>query len=356
MKTTAEGLADLTTQDASQDAEAPIEIARIEIEVGARGQRLDKFVAEHFHISRAQAVKRLEGATLDGAEVKASFTLRGGEVLEIAHAPEAPPAPPPVLAADVALPPILFEDEHFLVIDKPRGLVVHAGAGETGATLVDVLRAHGKALSSSGPPERAGIVHRLDKDTTGTMVIAKTDQAHAFLARAFEERRVGKVYVALCCGLPRTPGRIEAPVARHPSNRLKMAVAPHGKAATTLYRVVESWPKLALCHVDLLTGRTHQIRAHFSYMGNPIAGDELYGGQKRAVESAASEEVKAALEALEGQALHAWKLQFEHPETGEEMKFEAPLQPDFQNALDVLRADAIKNAPPERAPSLHDRS
>lgn len=328
---------------------------RIEIEDSARGQRLDKFIAEHFQLSRAQAVKRLEGATLDGAEVKASLSLRGGEVLELGAEPEAAPAPPQVLAADVELPQILFEDEHILVIDKPRGLVVHAGAGETGATLVDVLRAHGKALSQSGPEERAGIVHRLDKDTTGTMVVAKTDQAHAALARAFEERRVKKVYLALCCGVPRTPGRIEAPVARHPSNRLKMAVAPHGRAATTLYRVIESWPKLALCEVDLLTGRTHQIRAHFSYMGNPIAGDELYGGQKRSLESTSSEEVREALAALEGQALHAWKLEFEHPISGEEMRFQAPLQPDFAHVLDVLRADARQNAPIVPAPSLHPR-
>ena len=329
---------------------------RIEIEASARGQRLDKFVAEHLQLSRAAALKRLEDATLESVEVKASYTLRGGEILEIGEAPEAPPAPPQVLAEDVSLPTILFEDEHLLVIDKPRGLVVHAGAGETGATLVDVLRAHGKALSQLGPEDRAGIVHRLDKDTTGTMVVAKTDEAHTFLARAFEERRVKKVYLALCCGVPRSPGRIEAPVARHPSNRLKMAVAPHGRAATTLYRVTESWPKLALCEVDLLTGRTHQIRAHFSYMGNPIAGDELYGGQKRSLESTQSEEVREALSALEGQALHAWKLEFEHPVSGDEMRFEAPLQPDFQNVLDVLRQDATRNAPVVPAPSLHPRS
>lgn len=329
---------------------------KIEIEAGSRGQRLDKFVAEHLSLSRAAAVKRLEGATLDGAEVKASYTLRGGEALELGQAPEPPPAAPQVLAEDVELPTILFEDEHLLVIDKPRGLVVHAGAGETGATLVDVLRAHGKPLSSIGPTERAGIVHRLDKDTTGTMVVAKTDAAHQGLARAFEERRVGKVYLALCCGVPRTPGRIEAPISRHPSNRLKMAVAPHGKSATTLYRVTESWPKLALCEVDLLTGRTHQIRAHFSYMGNPIAGDELYGGQKRSLECTTSDEVRAALAALEGQALHAWKLEFEHPVSGEPMRFEAPLRPDFQHVLEALREDARRSAPPLKAPSLHDRS
>ncbi len=328
---------------------------RIEIEAGARGVRLDKFVAEHFRISRAAAHRRLEGATLDGAEVKASHTLRGGEALEVGEAPEVPEAPPQVLAADVSLPPILFEDEHLLVIDKPRGLVVHAGAGETGATLVEVLRAHGKALSSSGPEDRAGIVHRLDKDTTGTMVIAKTNEAHEFLAKAFEERRVGKVYLALCCGVPRTPGRIEAPIARHPSNRLKMAVAPHGRGATTLYRVVKSWPKLALCEVDLLTGRTHQIRVHFQFMGNAIVGDEMYGGQKRALETAASPEIRHALQNLEGQALHAWKLEFEHPVSGETMKFQAPLHQDFQDVLDALEEHARATATPERAPSLHAR-
>lgn len=329
---------------------------RIEIESGSRGVRLDKFVADHLQVSRAAASKRLEGATLDGAPAKASATLRGGEVLELPEAPEEPAPPPQVLAADVSLPPILFEDEHILVIDKPRGLVVHAGAGETGATLVDVLRAHGKALSSSGPPERAGIVHRLDKDTTGTMVIAKTDAAHEFLARAFEERRVGKLYLALCCGVPRTPGRIEAPIARHPSNRLKMAVAPHGRAATTLYRVVKSWHKMAFCEVDLLTGRTHQIRVHFGYMGNAIVGDELYGGQKRALEIAPTEEIRHAIDQLEGQALHAWKLEFEHPFFGGLMKFEAPLHEDFQRVLDALDEYARATAPPLRAPSLHDRS
>lgn len=312
---------------------------RIEVEEGARGQRLDKFVADHFGLSRAAAQKKIVGATLDGGEVKASLALRGGEILVLSEAVEAE-EPPPVLPSAEEAPPlkVVFEDDDLLVLDKPRGLVVHAGAGETGATLVEILRAQGRTLSTSGPEDRAGIVHRLDKDTTGVMVVAKTDAAHEVLARAFEERRVQKTYLALVCGLPRSPGRIEAPIARHSGNRLKMAVAPHGKSAITLYRVIKTWEKFALCEVDLLSGRTHQIRAHFQFLGHAVAADALYAGYKRALETAPSEEVREALEALGGQALHAWTLGFDHPVTGEPMRFEVPLDAKFQAVLEALDA------------------
>jgi 23S rRNA pseudouridine1911/1915/1917 synthase len=330
---------------------------RIEIDQVGHGQRADKYLASHFSVSRARAQALLEAATLNGAPLKSSHALRAGDVLELPEVASAAQAAPPLVeapvyeASEVEMPPVVFEDEHLLIINKPRGLTVHAGAGETGATLVDVLRAHGVTLSNVGPPERGGIVHRLDKDTTGVMAVCKTDAAHWALAAAFEARTVKKTYLALVSGVPRSPGRVEAPIARHPVSRQKMVVAPHGKVAITQYEVLERWPKFALCEIDLLTGRTHQIRVHFAYLGNPVAGDAVYGGVKRALDGAPDDEVRAALESLGGQALLAHKLAFAHPVTDEPMSFEAPLPPDFEHALEALRAFAAREKAAEISPS-----
>lgn len=307
----------------------------LKVEEEEAGQRLDVFLAARLAVSRARAQKRLEAATLNGAPCKPSHVLKAGD--EITIAPAQPPTPTPQPPNPVApLPPIFFEDEHLIVLNKPRGLSVHAGAGEPQITLVDVLRAHGRALSGVGPAERAGIVHRLDKETSGLIAVCKTDAAHWQLAAAFAARRVRKNYMALVCGVPPLRGRVEAPIARHPANRKKMAVVASGRPAVTEYEVKKSWPKFALLDVDLLTGRTHQIRVHLAYAHHPVVGDGVYGGLHRALSGAPNEAAHAAIQELSGQALHAVRLAFAHPITDEALEFEAPLPDDIWRVIEAL--------------------
>lgn len=302
------------------------------------GQRADVFLAAHLQVSRARAQKIVESATLNGQSFKSKTALKAGDVLEIQDVFTASDNPSPVAEEQAPLPPIVYEDDELLVINKPRGLTVHAGAGDTQSTLVEVLRANGRTLSSIGPSDRAGIVHRLDKDTTGLMMVCKTDAAHWKLAADFEARRVRKIYVALVCGVPKPRGRVEAPIARHPVQRQKQAVAAGGRPAITEYKVLQSWPKFALVEINLMTGRTHQIRVHFQYLGNAVVGDSLYGGLKRGLEAASDESLLQSLQELRGQALHSAKLQFVHPISGEEMQFEVPLPDDFQRVVTALNA------------------
>jgi len=181
----------------------------------------------------------------------------------------------------------------------------HPGAGERAATVVDLLQAAGYTLSTVGPPERAGIVHRLDKDTSGLMVVCKTDAAHWKLAADFAERRVTKAYQAVVCGVPPARGRVEAPISRHPVHRKRMAVNATGRPSVTEYQVLRGWTKFALLKIDLLTGRTHQIRVHLAYVGYPVVGDAVYGGLQRALASAPGDAAREAIESLSGQALHS---------------------------------------------------
>jgi len=310
----------------------------ITLDHDAEGQRADVFLAAHLQVSRARAQKIVESATLNGQSFKSKTALKAGDVLEIPDVFTASDNPLPVAEQQAPLPPVVYEDDDLLVVNKPRGLTVHAGAGDTQSTLVEVLRANGRTLSTVGPSDRAGIVHRLDKDTTGLMMVCKTDAAHWKLAADFEARRVRKTYLALVCGVPKPRGRIEAPIARHPVQRQKQAVAASGRPAITEYKVLSSWPKFALVEINLMTGRTHQIRVHFQYLGHAVVGDSLYGGLKRGLEAAPDEEVLQALQELRGQALHSAKLAFVHPSSGEEMEFEAPLPADMQNVIDALDA------------------
>lgn len=318
---------------------------QITIEEAHAGQRVDAFLAAHLDVSRSRAQKLLENALLNGVRVKPSHVLKNGDVLllpEIETTIEETAAQ--IASENMPMPELInklvfvYEDEHLMVINKPRGLLVHLGAGERVATLVDFLRQQNKPLSTVGPPERAGIVHRLDKDTSGLIIVCKTDAAHWKLAEDFSNRRLTKNYIALVCGMPPLRGRIEAPIERHATHRKKFAVVPHGKDAITEYTVTQSWRKFALLDVNLLTGRTHQIRVHLNYLNHPIAGDPLYGGEKRALDSAGSDEVRAALQQLKGQALHAAKLAFTHPITNEELSFEAPLPEDMQKVIEALNA------------------
>lgn len=308
------------------------------------GTRLDAFLARELKVSRSRARTLCDSATIDGAPCKPSQSLKSSQrVLATIPTQEETPR----VAAAHSLPeaseidvPILYEDNDLLIVNKPRGLVVHEGAGETGATLVDILRARGVSLSSVGPSGRAGIVHRLDKETTGVMAVCKTDAAHWKLAEDFAERRIRKGYLALCCGVPPARGRIEAPIFRHPTHRKKMAVVATGRHAITEYAVEKSWSRFALLRVNLLTGRTHQIRVHLAHLNHPVAGDVPYGGARRATQIAGSEATKSALEQLGGQALHAETLSFAHPITGEAMNFTAPLPEDFARVLAALNPDS----------------
>jgi 23S rRNA pseudouridine1911/1915/1917 synthase len=318
---------------------------QITIEEAHAGQRIDAFVAAHLNVSRSRAQKLLEGATLNQTRVKPSHVLKLGDVLQLLEQePDNEEAAAQIASENMPMPELIkrlvfvYEDEHLMVINKPRGLLVHLGAGERVATLVDFMRQQNKPLSSVGPPERAGIVHRLDKDTSGLIIVCKTDAAHWKLAEDFSNRRLTKNYIALVCGVPPLRGRIEAPIERHATHRKKFAVVPHGKDAITEYTVTQHWRKFALLDVNLLTGRTHQIRVHLNYLNHPIAGDPLYGGEKRALDSAGNEAVRAALEQLNGQALHAAKLAFTHPISEAPLQFEAPMPEDMQNVIEALNA------------------
>ena len=308
-------------------------------EEGDVGTRVDAFLSRVLGVSRSRAQKLLETATVNGQTVKPKVALHLGDRIEvepIEDGEEVPQSATPEELRRAPEIPIVYEDDALIVLVKPRGVTVHAGAGETGATLVDILRSLKKPLSSVGPPERAGIVHRLDKDTSGVMLVAKTDAAHWNLAAQFEARQIEKRYTALVNGIPAPRGRIEAAIERSHSNRKKMTVAPGGRLSVTEYEVEKTWTKFALLDINLLTGRTHQIRVHLNYLHHPIAGDSVYGGLHRALTCAPSERAKAALEALNGQALHARLIAFAHPTTGEPVRFEAPLPPVFSELLEAL--------------------
>lgn len=288
---------------------------RWDVSPGESGQRFDLFLVsklEGVSRGRVQAAIRAGTALRNGQPAEPSRTLATGDLVEW----QPPPPPPPLRAEPEALPlKILFEDEALLVLDKPAGMVVHPGAGNASGTLVSALLHHTSALSSAGGPLRPGIVHRLDKETSGVLVVAKTDAAHAALAAQFAGRGVRKVYLAVVERPPQpSQGRIEAPVGRHPAQRKKMAVREGGRRAVTDYELLGRAPSGFYIVACLpLTGRTHQIRVHLKHLGCPIVGDPLYGRRGR----------------WPRHLLHAWKLEFDHPLTGRRMAFEAPPPVEF---------------------------
>lgn len=311
----------------------------LRVEPDEAGTRADAFLSAKLEISRARARQIIETATLGDKKLKPSTTLREGDELSFDPTQSAEIEEFPVALdsenqwADLEF---LYQDDAILVLNKPAGLSVHPGAGEAQVTLVDLLKARGIPLSDLGPKHRAGIVHRLDKDTSGVMVLAKTNAAHEKLSAAFKNREIEKQYFALCCGIPPTRGRIEAPIARSPSNRKKMSVRPEGRASVTQYSVEKKWAKFAQLSVELLTGRTHQIRVHLAYIGHAVAGDPLYGGLHRALDCAPNDAARAAFEALNAQVLHARRIAFAHPISGEAMEFEAPLPPGIAAIVAAL--------------------
>jgi len=296
-------------------------------------KRLDAFLRAQFPAMSRGAIQRLieQGdIRVEGNPVKATHHPRAGEKIEIHW-----PAPKPALAQPQELPlDILFEDADLLVLNKPPGMVVHPSAGHEESTLVNALLHHcAGQLSGIGGVARPGIVHRLDKETSGCLVVAKNDPTHLTLSAQFACREVEKVYHAIVCGtVSPEKGDIRASIARHPTHRKRMAVTDgSGREAWTSYRVLERLREATLVEADLHTGRTHQVRVHFKHIGFPIAGDATYGNRqnKRLTELTGYSAPR--------QLLHARKLAFKHPRTGERMNFDAALPEDLQAALVALR-------------------
>jgi 23S rRNA pseudouridine1911/1915/1917 synthase len=304
--------------------------------------RLDRFLqtrAPDLSRTRLQSLITAGRVLVDGRARKASHRLRGGERVSV----DVPPPVPLALEPESIPLDVVYEDAALLVVNKPAGLVVHPGAGHPTGTLVHALLAHcGPALSGIGGTRRPGIVHRLDRGTSGLLVVAKTDRAHLSLARQLKARTVERRYAALVLGaLPRAEGIVEAPIGRDPRDRLRMAVRPTGgRAALTRYRVVERFRApvpLTLLAAGLATGRTHQIRVHLAHLGFPLVGDRLY---RRRAGPPGDAELARRIAALGGPALHAAVLGFAHPETGAPLRFEVPLPPPFAALLAWLRSRA----------------
>jgi 23S rRNA pseudouridine1911/1915/1917 synthase len=314
---------------------APARLSQVTVAHSQPQGRLDLYLRDEFPAVSRGTFQRLiaEGwVTINGRPCKTTHAPQAGERVEIRW-PDARPAE----ARPEAMPlNVIFEDACLLVLDKPPALVVHPAAGHDEHTLVNALLHHcAGQLSGIGGVARPGIVHRLDKDTSGCLVVAKTDAAHLALSAQFASRVVRKAYHAILCGtLARAAGEIQAAIARHPSHRKRMAVtAGPGRAAHTSYRVLQHLREATLVEAALHTGRTHQLRVHFHHLGHPIVGDDTYG------QRANLRLREATGYAPSRQMLHASRLAFRHPSTGVEMEFEAPWPADFRDALTALREE-----------------
>ena len=305
---------------------------------GRSTERLDRFLAEQLpELSRSQLKILIDDGRvrLDGQQVKASLRLKGGESVTV----EIPP-PEPTTARPQDLPlTILYEDSRLIVVDKPAGLVVHPAAGHREGTLVNALLHHCRDLAGIGGELRPGIVHRLDKDTSGVMVATKDDAAHQHLAAQFKVHSITRRYLALIHGLPTAAaGTIDLPIGRHPVQRKKMSTQSRaGRRAVTHWRVLRRYAAdgLALVELTLETGRTHQIRVHLSESRMPVVGDPVYGGSQRG-KALADPELRAMVRALGRQALHARLLGFIHPESGAYLEFQSPLPPELAEIIAYL--------------------
>ncbi|MBK5259154.1 MAG: RluA family pseudouridine synthase [Thermoanaerobaculia bacterium] len=301
----------------------------------ARGARLDRALGELFpEHSRSFLVRLIDRGlvTLDGQPaVKPSLRVEAGQTIEVTF-----PAPEAVSTESQDIPlTILLEDADVVVINKPAGLVVHPAAGHTDQTLVNALLFHVRDLSGVGGELRPGIVHRLDKDTSGVMIIAKNDAAHRKLTAAWGTDAVRKEYFALVYGRPEVAkGTIDAPIGRDPHERKRMAIVAGGRTAITDYEVRSQFMHVSLLHCSLRTGRTHQIRVHLKYLGHPIVGDPVYSGPQW--HGIPDRRIQRAVASMERQALHASRLTFPHPRTGERVVVEAPMAADMAAVLQTL--------------------
>ncbi len=312
------------------------EILTALVEESAAHMRLDAYLATVFDLSRSAAERLIaEGRVqITGGEPNKKYRLKGGEQITLTL-----PAPTPAEALPEDIPlDIIYEDEDIVVINKPQGMVVHPAAGNERGTLVNALLHHCKgSLSGIGGVERPGIVHRIDKDTSGLLVVAKNDLAHQHLAEQLKTHTVSRIYMAIVLGnLREDHGTVHAPIGRHPTDRKRMTVTRRvgeGRDAITHYTVLERFGAFTLVECRLETGRTHQIRVHMSSLGHPLLGDSVYGGDGTKFEA-------IHRRFLHGQCLHAGELQLIHPRTGAQMHFSAPLPADFCSVLDILRRNA----------------
>jgi 23S rRNA pseudouridine1911/1915/1917 synthase len=304
-----------------------VETRSLPVPNGLVGERVDSAIAKLLGFSRTFAAEVAEagGVTADGVVLGKSDRLLSDVWLEVSwedrHAPEVVP----VIVTDLG---IVYDDDDFVVIDKPVGVAAHPSVGWTGPTVLGALAGAGFRISTSGASERAGIVHRLDVGTSGLMVVAKSERAYTELKRQFHDREVEKIYHAIVQGHPDPlAGTIDAPIGRHPGSSWKFAITADGKPSVTHYETLEAFPSASLLEVHLETGRTHQIRVHMAAQRHPCVGDAMYG---------ADPTISARL-GLSRQWLHAMKLEFTHPGSGERARFESRYPDDLQHALDVLR-------------------
>jgi 23S rRNA pseudouridine1911/1915/1917 synthase len=313
-------------------ADGAATVHRMLVPSEARRGRADRWAADLSGMSRSHVQKLISDGrlTIDGQAIKANTVVEPGAVLELVVPPPAPAEPiaQPEIPVDV-----VYEDDDLLIVNKPAGLVVHPSAGHADGTLVNALLGRGGSLAPSGIAgvQRPGIVHRLDRDTSGLLMVARNDAAQASLQAQLKARRVKKTYLALAAGIvAAASGRIEAPIGRDPARRTRMAVTPGGRESTTGYRVRERFAGWTLLELDLVTGRTHQIRVHLEAIGHPIAGDVMYGtGSSR-----------RGPDGLRRLFLHAWRLELTSPSSGRLIRAEAPLPDELEAVLADLRTRA----------------
>ncbi len=320
---------------ACSDKDGNVRKIEMIIPVGGEPIRLDQAVGALEGLTRSAAQRLIEEGlvTVDGAPQKASLKLKGGETVSVTVPPPEPARP----AAETIPLEILYEDGDLVVVNKPAGMVVHPGAGNPGGTLVNALLGHCADLSGVGGELRPGIVHRIDKDTSGVLVVAKNDRAHRELSRQFKAHTIKRIYLALVFGSPKADkGRIESEIGRHPIDRKRMSgTARRGKRAVTHWQVAGRYPGVTLLRLRLETGRTHQIRVHLSEAGHPLAGDAVYGGSGR-LAAIRDQKLKALIRELGRQALHAKTLGFIHPTSGEYLEFDTELPPDMGRIIEYL--------------------
>lgn len=306
------------------------DVIRVQVPESGAGGRADRFVADASGLTRSHVQRLISDGrvTTGGVPVKARDTLAPGAVVEV----DVPEPPPPTAAPEPMDLRVVYQDDDLLIVDKPSGVVTHPAPGHPTGTLVHGLLGHaaeeGTSLGTVGGADRAGIVHRLDRDTSGLLMVAKTDAAQLALQAQLKARRVHKRYLALVAGsVAAQAGRIEAPIGRDPRDRMRMAVVPGGRDSVTLYRVRERFPAWTLLEVDLVTGRTHQIRVHLASIGHPVAGDPMY----------ATGAARRGPDGLGRLFLHAWRLELASPSGEGLVRAEAPLPDELVSVLDGLR-------------------
>ena len=307
------------------------ELRTLSVPEGVAGERIDSALTRVLGLSRTSVVRLLEDGdiTTNGVAMQKSARVEAGQIIEVLLPEQINAAPIPLTPLDGLR--VVFDDADIIVIDKPVGCAAHPSPGWTGPTVVGALMAAGYSVSTSGPAERQGIVHRLDVGTSGLMIVAKSDRAFSVLKEAFRDRSVEKIYHALIQGhMDPTTGTIDAPIDRHPKEDHRFAVVAQGKPSITHYEVIEFYRGVSLVQVELETGRTHQIRVHFSALNHPLVGDMTYG----------ADPVLAASLVMSRPWLHAKELRFKHPVSGQDLRFEAPYPADLIGSLALL-SDAV---------------